>query len=228
MKRNPHLELNIYSFKAASDRTKMWPGISGLERRENIFSSYLQIFKQLRQIHRRRHELERKTSNSCMVTPIVDSFLAECIQQTCTHDLVQILRCDRILWYGSGLNQLSYVRGESKFSDHRPVSSIFIAEVESINHSRIQNMNCSSSQVNIDELLQFSNGYTELNFFWRLHQYSWLKQDLPCIFIQFLQNHLFTDQGNYFLFHAISHMKLDQVFSLYLQNIFLDFQQRIR
>ncbi|XP_074572374.1 type IV inositol polyphosphate 5-phosphatase 7-like isoform X1 [Curcuma longa] len=73
--------------------------------------------------------------------------------------------CDRILWYGSGLNQLSYVRGESKFSDHRPVSSIFIAEVESINHSRIQNMNCSSSQVNIDELLQFSNGYTELNFF---------------------------------------------------------------
>ncbi|KAJ4954580.1 hypothetical protein NE237_011363 [Protea cynaroides] len=44
--------------------------------------------------------------------------------------------CDRILWYGRGLHQLSYVRGESRFSDHRPVYSIFLAEVESINHSR--------------------------------------------------------------------------------------------
>ncbi|CAD5165512.1 type IV inositol polyphosphate 5-phosphatase 7-like [Musa acuminata AAA Group] len=73
--------------------------------------------------------------------------------------------CDRILWYGRGLNQLSYVRGESRFSDHRPVSSIFTAEVESINHSRIQNMNCSSAQVDIEELLPFSSGYTELSFF---------------------------------------------------------------
>ncbi|EXB22112.1 Type I inositol-1,4,5-trisphosphate 5-phosphatase CVP2 [Morus notabilis] len=37
--------------------------------------------------------------------------------------------CDRILWYGRGLHQLSYVRGESRFSDHRPVYSIFLAEV---------------------------------------------------------------------------------------------------
>ncbi|URE29768.1 type I inositol-1,4,5-trisphosphate 5-phosphatase [Musa troglodytarum] len=70
--------------------------------------------------------------------------------------------CDRILWYGRGLNQLSYVRGESRFSDHRPVSSIFTAEVESINHSRIQNMNCSSAQVDIEELLPFSSG-TRMN-----------------------------------------------------------------
>ncbi|KAI7737827.1 hypothetical protein M8C21_028763 [Ambrosia artemisiifolia] len=32
--------------------------------------------------------------------------------------------CDRILWYGQGLRQMSYVRGESRFSDHRPVYSI--------------------------------------------------------------------------------------------------------
>ncbi|KAG2402806.1 Type I inositol polyphosphate 5-phosphatase [Vigna angularis] len=38
--------------------------------------------------------------------------------------------CDRILWYGRGLRQLSYVRGESRFSDHRPVYSMFLAEVE--------------------------------------------------------------------------------------------------
>ncbi|RWV79135.1 hypothetical protein GW17_00059781 [Ensete ventricosum] len=73
--------------------------------------------------------------------------------------------CDRILWYGRGLSQLCYVRGESRLSDHRPVSSIFAAEVESINHSRIQNMDCAGSQVDIDELLQFSSGYTELSFF---------------------------------------------------------------
>ncbi|KAL3517599.1 hypothetical protein ACH5RR_020188 [Cinchona calisaya] len=56
--------------------------------------------------------------------------------------------CDRILWYGRGLHQLSYVRGESRFSDHRPVYSIFLAEVESINHSRIKEKH---------ELLQFTN-----------------------------------------------------------------------
>ncbi|KAL1312185.1 hypothetical protein HN51_038784 [Arachis hypogaea] len=38
--------------------------------------------------------------------------------------------CDRILWHGRGLHQLSYVRGESRFSDHRPVYSIFSAEVD--------------------------------------------------------------------------------------------------
>ncbi|KAF6139982.1 hypothetical protein GIB67_020373 [Kingdonia uniflora] len=33
--------------------------------------------------------------------------------------------CDRILWHGRGLHQLSYVRGESRFSDHRPAPSRF-------------------------------------------------------------------------------------------------------
>ncbi|KAJ3673593.1 hypothetical protein LUZ60_005585 [Juncus effusus] len=73
--------------------------------------------------------------------------------------------CDRILWYGSGLNQLSYVRGESRFSDHRPVYSVFSAEVDSINHSRIQKMSASGSQLDIEELLSYSHGYTDLNFF---------------------------------------------------------------
>uniref|UniRef100_A0ACD5TUK0 Uncharacterized protein n=1 Tax=Avena sativa TaxID=4498 RepID=A0ACD5TUK0_AVESA len=71
--------------------------------------------------------------------------------------------CDRILWYGRGLGQMSYVRGESRFSDHRPVYSVFSAEVESINHSRIQKMSCSSSQLDIGELLPYSYGYTDIN-----------------------------------------------------------------
>ncbi|KAL8100782.1 type I inositol polyphosphate 5-phosphatase 4-like [Apium graveolens] len=80
--------------------------------------------------------------------------------------------CDRILWYGRGLHQMSYVRGESRFSDHRPVYSIFLAEVESINHSRIRRrMSCSSSRIEVEELLPYSHGYGELNFFRGLDQY---------------------------------------------------------
>lgn len=40
------------------------------------------------------------------------------------------VRCDRILWHGDGIRQLSYVRGESRFSDHRPVCSVFVVDVE--------------------------------------------------------------------------------------------------
>ncbi|KAK6135030.1 hypothetical protein DH2020_031208 [Rehmannia glutinosa] len=72
--------------------------------------------------------------------------------------------CDRILWLGHGLQQLSYVRGESRFSDHRPVYSLFLAEVESINCSRIKKSTShSSSRVEVEELLpQYSHGYDEL------------------------------------------------------------------
>ncbi|KAL2523466.1 DNAse I-like superfamily protein [Forsythia ovata] len=38
--------------------------------------------------------------------------------------------CDRILWYGKGVRQLSYFRSESKFSDHRPVSALFCTRIE--------------------------------------------------------------------------------------------------
>ncbi|GAB4833752.1 hypothetical protein Ancab_032001 [Ancistrocladus abbreviatus] len=38
--------------------------------------------------------------------------------------------CDRILWKGEGLEQIWYARGESKFSDHRPVHSLFSALVD--------------------------------------------------------------------------------------------------
>ncbi|KAI3449666.1 hypothetical protein Pfo_006331 [Paulownia fortunei] len=74
--------------------------------------------------------------------------------------------CDRILWHGRGLQQLSYVRGESRFSDHRPVYSIFLAEVESINRSRIKkSMSYSSSRIEVEELLPHAHGYAQPNFF---------------------------------------------------------------
>ncbi|KAL3812587.1 hypothetical protein ACJIZ3_013855 [Penstemon smallii] len=73
--------------------------------------------------------------------------------------------CDRILWYGGGLQQLSYVRGESRFSEHRPVSSVFWAEVESVPNRLRKSMSCSSSKIEVEELLPYSHGYTELCFF---------------------------------------------------------------
>ncbi|XP_057762542.1 type IV inositol polyphosphate 5-phosphatase 7-like isoform X1 [Arachis stenosperma] len=74
--------------------------------------------------------------------------------------------CDRILWHGGGLHQLSYVRGESRFSDHRPVYGIFWAEVESSHGRMKKSMSCSSrSRIEVEELLPYSHGYTELTFF---------------------------------------------------------------
>ncbi|XP_024316950.1 type I inositol polyphosphate 5-phosphatase 5 isoform X2 [Brachypodium distachyon] len=46
--------------------------------------------------------------------------------------------CDRILWHGQGIEQLQYIRGESRFSDHRPVCSVFIVEADVDNGSRIR------------------------------------------------------------------------------------------
>ncbi|XP_049348616.1 type IV inositol polyphosphate 5-phosphatase 9 isoform X2 [Solanum verrucosum] len=37
--------------------------------------------------------------------------------------------CDRIIWYGEGLKQQLYDRGESKLSDHRPVKAIFSTQI---------------------------------------------------------------------------------------------------
>ncbi|XP_073023318.1 type IV inositol polyphosphate 5-phosphatase 9 [Primulina eburnea] len=34
--------------------------------------------------------------------------------------------CDRIIWFGKGLKQIQYTRGESRLSDHRPVRAIFM------------------------------------------------------------------------------------------------------
>lgn len=74
--------------------------------------------------------------------------------------------CDRILWHGHGLQQLSYVRGESRFSDHRPVCSTFLAGVESSKCGHLKkSTSYSSSRVEIEELLPYSDGYNHLKFF---------------------------------------------------------------
>uniref|UniRef100_A0A1D1XET1 Type I inositol 1,4,5-trisphosphate 5-phosphatase 1 n=2 Tax=Anthurium amnicola TaxID=1678845 RepID=A0A1D1XET1_9ARAE len=46
--------------------------------------------------------------------------------------------CDRILSFGKGMRLLKYNRSELKLSDHRPVTAIFVAEVEVFSHRRLQ------------------------------------------------------------------------------------------
>lgn len=48
------------------------------------------------------------------------------------------LRCDRILSYGRGMRLLSYRRAELKLSDHRPVTAIYMAEVEVFSSRKLQ------------------------------------------------------------------------------------------
>ncbi|GLJ15963.1 hypothetical protein SUGI_0263990 [Cryptomeria japonica] len=46
--------------------------------------------------------------------------------------------CDRILWYGNGLEQISYERAEYKLSDHRPVSAIFTSTVDALCKRKVE------------------------------------------------------------------------------------------
>ncbi|XP_020114521.1 type I inositol polyphosphate 5-phosphatase 2 [Ananas comosus] len=46
--------------------------------------------------------------------------------------------CDRILWLGKGIRQLSYWRSELDLSDHRPVGSMFSVEVEVFNRRKLE------------------------------------------------------------------------------------------
>lgn len=47
-------------------------------------------------------------------------------------------RCDRILSFGKGVKLVNYKRAEIKLSDHRPVTAVFMAEVEVFCHRKLQ------------------------------------------------------------------------------------------
>ncbi|OMO77202.1 Inositol polyphosphate-related phosphatase [Corchorus capsularis] len=70
--------------------------------------------------------------------------------------------CDRILWSGKGIKQLCYQRAELKLSDHRPVSSMFLVEVEVLDPRKLQRaLNVSTAAVH-PEIFFDENG--ELDF----------------------------------------------------------------
>lgn len=78
------------------------------------------------------------------------------------------LRCDRILWRGSGTEQLSYVRGESRFSDHRPVCAVFAVEVETkINRNSISKIlrtgySCNATNLEYEDCMPRRHSFYEL------------------------------------------------------------------
>ncbi|GAU24806.1 hypothetical protein TSUD_157190 [Trifolium subterraneum] len=64
-------------------------------------------------------------------------------------------KCDRILWLGNGIKQLQYQCAENKLSDHRPVSSIFLVDVEVIDHRKLQRaLNFASAVVHPEIFVQ--------------------------------------------------------------------------
>ncbi|CAL4946874.1 unnamed protein product [Urochloa decumbens] len=66
--------------------------------------------------------------------------------------------CDRILWRGDGIMQLSYYRGESRFSDHRPVCGTFIVEVEVLNKKAKWRSSNADMRIGAEELLPKGKG----------------------------------------------------------------------
>lgn len=63
--------------------------------------------------------------------------------------------CDRILWFGKGIKQSCYQRGDLRLSDHRPVSSNFVVEVEVFDHRKLQKaLHASTATVHPEIFLQ--------------------------------------------------------------------------
>ncbi|CAL5197875.1 unnamed protein product [Lathyrus oleraceus] len=67
--------------------------------------------------------------------------------------------CDRILWIGKGIKQLEYQCAENKLSDHRPVSSIFLVDVEVIDRRKLHRaLNFTSAVVHPEIFLREDDG----------------------------------------------------------------------
>ena len=60
------------------------------------------------------------------------------------------------------------MRGESRFSDHRPVYSIFTAEVQIPSQSQFSGITRSASLLGVDELRYptYPRSYMDINFYW--------------------------------------------------------------
>ncbi|XP_074334996.1 type I inositol polyphosphate 5-phosphatase 5-like isoform X2 [Apium graveolens] len=70
--------------------------------------------------------------------------------------------CDRILWRGSGIEQLSYIRGESRFSDHRPVCAVFAVEVEMKNNKAgkfRKGNSCTVARMDVEDGIPHRHSY---------------------------------------------------------------------
>ncbi|KAL4599273.1 hypothetical protein ACB092_11G115700 [Castanea dentata] len=67
--------------------------------------------------------------------------------------------CDRILWHGNGIRQLSYIRRESQFSDHRPVRATFLVDVDVASAGSRKGLSSSRLKFGIEEFLPQTRNY---------------------------------------------------------------------
>ncbi|XP_071711241.1 type IV inositol polyphosphate 5-phosphatase 3-like [Rutidosis leptorrhynchoides] len=62
--------------------------------------------------------------------------------------------CDRILSFGKGIRQLSYRRAELKLSDHRPVTALYMIEVEVFSTRKLQKaLTFTNAEIENDALI---------------------------------------------------------------------------
>ncbi|KFK41592.1 hypothetical protein AALP_AA2G148700 [Arabis alpina] len=62
--------------------------------------------------------------------------------------------CDRVLSYGKGMRLVHYRRTEQKFSDHRPVTAIYMAEVEVFSARKLQRaLTFTDAEIENEELV---------------------------------------------------------------------------
>jgi len=61
--------------------------------------------------------------------------------------------CERILWHGDGIAQLSYFRGGSQFSDHRRVCRTFTVEVKRLDGRSMRRPSNTNIRIDAEELL---------------------------------------------------------------------------
>ncbi|XP_039800094.1 type I inositol polyphosphate 5-phosphatase 1-like isoform X2 [Panicum virgatum] len=69
--------------------------------------------------------------------------------------------CDRILSYGKGIRLLSYKRGELTLSDHRPVTAVYLAEVEVFRRRKLRRALTFTDAEVEHYLLSEDNGFFE-------------------------------------------------------------------
>lgn len=62
--------------------------------------------------------------------------------------------CDRVLSYGKGMRLVHYRRSEQNFSDHRPVTAIYMAEVEVFSARKLQRaLTFTDAEIENEELV---------------------------------------------------------------------------
>ena len=81
------------------------------------------------------------------------------------NNMCPLFRCDRILSYGKGIRLLTYKRSELRFSDHRPVSAAYMAEVEVFSARKLQRaLTIMDAEIEDEEILADTEVDVGMNF----------------------------------------------------------------